>query len=68
MSVFLEGPLVVVRDFDVVGIAVLPPEANPVLVVDANAVLPQAVAPQSLQAVPGRDVQLSETTDPVELR
>jgi hypothetical protein len=36
--------LVVVRDFDIVGISILPPETDPILVVDPNTVLTRAVA------------------------
>src|SRR3990172_7326950 len=61
-------PLVIVRDFDVVGIAVLPPKTDPVLVVDANAVLPCAVAAEALQPIAGRDTQLSQAADSIELR
>ena len=61
------GRLVVVRDFDLVGIATLPSEADAVLIVDADAVLPAAVATQALQAVPGRDRQIADTLHTVEL-
>jgi hypothetical protein len=46
---------VVVRDFDVVDIAIFPAEAYPVLIVDANAVLTLPVARQALQPVPRWD-------------
>jgi len=49
---------VVVDDFDVLGVAALPAEADAVLVVDADAVLPLAVARQFLQSVAGRDAAL----------
>jgi hypothetical protein len=59
---------VVVRDFNVVGIAVLPAEAYPVLLVDPNAMLTLAVTCQPFQPVPRWDAQLRESTDPVKLR
>ena len=37
-------PLVVVRDLDVVGMASLPAETDPILVVDPDAPLPQTFA------------------------
>jgi hypothetical protein len=46
--------LVVVRDFDVVGIAILPSEANAILIVHPNAVLSYPVAAQPLEAITGR--------------
>jgi hypothetical protein len=43
--------LVVVHDFDRVNVAVSPLKANSPLIVDANAVLPPAVALQAFQPV-----------------
>jgi hypothetical protein len=51
--------LVVVRDFDFVGIAVLPAETNPILLVDANAMLSATIADQTLKPVAGRDRELA---------
>src|SRR5690606_16164392 len=59
--------LVVVGDFDVVGIAGLPPEADPVLIIDANAVLSQPVFAEPLQSVAGRHLKLGQVADPVQL-
>jgi hypothetical protein len=50
MTVFLS---VVVRDLDIVSTVVGPDEADPVLVVDPDRVLPGMIADQLLQAVPG---------------
>ena len=50
--------LVIVDDLDVVRVAVLPPEADAPLIVDANAVLPGAIPFQLLQAVAGRDAEV----------
>lgn len=49
---FTSGPAAVStkpvqEPFDFVGIATLPPETHPVLIVDANTVLPRAIAPQN---------------------
>jgi hypothetical protein len=48
---------VVVHDLDVVGAVRRPPEADPPLVVDPDAVLPVAVTPQRFEAVARRDAQ-----------
>ena len=58
----------VVRDFDVVGIAVLPPEANPELIVDADTVLAATGATQRLQSISRRNRQLPQFPNAVELR
>jgi hypothetical protein len=59
--------LVVVRDFDFVGIAILPLKTNSILLVDANTVLPAPVTNQSFQAVARRDRQLPQLPNAVEL-
>ncbi len=51
-------PLVIVNDFNLVGVSVLPDEAQPIAVVDADAVLSFTVAAQFLQAVARRDAQI----------
>jgi hypothetical protein len=58
---------VVVRDFNVLGIAVLPSETDPVLLVDSNAMLPPTVAAQLLEPIAGGHSQLTEIPNPVEL-
>jgi hypothetical protein len=63
----LGARLVVVRDFDFVGMAILPPETDPVLLVDANAVLPLTVSAKPFQPVARRDPQLGQVADPVQL-
>ena len=50
----------VVDDLDLPGIAVAPYETDAPLLVDANAVLPPAVAPQGFQPVAGRRPQIFE--------
>jgi hypothetical protein len=59
---------VVVGDFDFVGIAILPPETEPVLIIDPNTVLPRAAAPQPFQSIAGGNAQLPEVPNPVQLR
>jgi hypothetical protein len=52
---------VVVNDFDRIRAGFAPDEADPELVVDANAVLAMAVSPKLLQTVAWRDAQIVET-------
>src|SRR5690606_18346242 len=59
--------LVVVRDFDLVGIAFLPPETDPVLFVDADAVLSGAVTPQPLQVIARGNAQLRQLPHAIDL-
>jgi hypothetical protein len=54
-------------DFNFVGIPVLPLEADPELIVDANAVLSGAVAFQAFEAIARRHAQLAELSHPIEL-
>ncbi len=58
----------VVGDFDVVGMAILPAKTDPVLVIDPDTVLSRSISSQSLQAVTGWNTQLSKLSHPVELR
>jgi len=51
---------VIVDDLDVVGVPVLPAEADPPLIVDANAVLTGAVTLELLQSVARRDAEIVE--------
>jgi len=57
----------VVRDFDLVGIATLPTETDAVLIINANAVLSTPTATQAFKAIPGRNCQLANMTHTVEL-
>jgi hypothetical protein len=45
---------VVVRDFDFIGVSILPAEAGTELIVDPNAVLAASIASQSLKAISRR--------------
>lgn len=51
-------PLVIVNNFNLVGVSVFPDEAQAVTVVNANAVLSFTVAMQFLQAVSGGNAQI----------
>ena len=64
----LERRLVVVRDFDFVGIAGLPSETKAILLIDANTVLTPPGTGQALQSVPRRNRQLAKIGDSIELR
>lgn len=57
----------IVRDFDFVGIAILPPEANSILIVDPNAVLACAIATEPLKSVSGWNSQVLKTLNPIKL-
>lgn len=50
----------VVHDLDIVGVASVPAETHPPLIVDADAVLSSAVAEESLEAVAGGHPQVLE--------
>lgn len=56
----------VVYDFDVVGIAGLPFEANPPLIVDADTVLAFANTPELFQSIPRRHPQVRDLVGGVE--
>jgi hypothetical protein len=59
--------LVVIRDFDLVRISSLPSEANPDLVVDANAILTGTVPLQPFQAVSRRNREVLDIGNSIEL-
>ena len=50
----------IVRDFDVVGVAVTPPKTDPPLIVDTDAVLPDAIPGEFLQSVAWRNPEVGE--------
>jgi len=52
--------LVIIGDFNFVGVVAFPMEADAPLVVDADAVLPESVAAQGFQAVARRDAEFFE--------
>src|SRR3989304_8881488 len=59
---------VVIPYLHVVGVAFLPAEADPPLVVDPNAVLPGTVPFQRLQAIAGRNGKIMQGSRAVEIR
>src|SRR3546814_5121700 len=58
---------VVVHDFYVFGVRAIPAKADPELVVDPDAVLALAIAPQGFQTIARRHPQIIQATGPVEL-
>jgi hypothetical protein len=58
---------VIVRHFNIVGVAILPAEADAPLIVDTNAVLTDAIARQSFQPIGGRNPQIVQALSSVEL-
>ncbi len=61
------GALVVVSDFDLRGIAVLPAKADAVLSVDPDAVLAEPVALQAFQPIPWGNPEVIQSIDPMQL-
>jgi hypothetical protein len=59
---------VVVHHFDLLRFAVLPDEADPILVVDPNAVLPLPIAGKSLKAIARERAEVVEALGGVQLR
>jgi hypothetical protein len=58
---------VVVHHLDLLGVAVLPHEADPILVVDPDAVLPTPIATESLEVVARERAQVVEPSRGVQL-
>jgi hypothetical protein len=56
----------IVNQFRVVGIAFFPAEADPVLAVHPNAVLPGPISLQSLQAIAWRNSQVVQGSRPMQ--
>jgi hypothetical protein len=56
---------VVIRDLDVRGSRRRPYEADAVLIIDADAVLPGAIAFQRFQAIAGRNAQIIDSSGPM---
>jgi len=50
----------IVRDFYIADVVIAPNKANPVLIVNANAVLSLSVAAQFLESVTGRTLQITQ--------
>jgi hypothetical protein len=58
---------VVVYDLDLIGTLIGPDEADPILVVDPDAVLPSTVARERFQSIPGRNAEIVEPHNRVEI-
>jgi hypothetical protein len=58
---------VVVHDLNIEGVTIAPLEADPVLIVDANAVLPLPVALESLQPIPWEQCEIRQALSGVNL-
>ena len=58
---------VVVDDLHVFGVAILPDETDPVLIVDSDAVLSAAIAREGFQPIAGKCRQVSKFAGSVEL-
>jgi len=56
----------IVRDLDIEGIAILPVEAKPVVLVDPNARTPRAVALRTLASIPWGDSEVAQVARPVQ--
>ncbi len=58
----------VVHNFDPSCIALVPFEANPPLVIDANAILPLPITLQSFETIAGRHAQIVQNLRPAARR
>jgi predicted phosphoribosyltransferase len=58
---------VVVRDFDIVGIAILPVKADTILLIDADTVLAGPFPFESFEAVAWGYGQFAQVTNPIHL-
>jgi hypothetical protein len=61
-------PSVVVHDLDVLRFAVLPHEADPILVIDPDAVLPPPITAKGLEVIARKRAQVVESLGRVQLR
>jgi hypothetical protein len=57
----------IIRDFNVVSLFILKPEADPPLIIDANAPLPDAIPGQRFQVVGWRHAEVAENSDCINL-
>lgn len=58
--------LVIIGDFDFVGISCLPTKTNSILIVDTDTMLTLPIASKSLQTISGRDGEIAEVANPIE--
>lgn len=59
--------LVIVRGFNLVSIASLPSETNPILIIDPDTMLPAPVATQPFQAISPWHSEITEVSDSIDL-
>ncbi len=57
----------IVRDFNFVGIASLPSETNPILIVAPDTVLPAPVSSQPFEAIPPWNSKFADVSDSIDL-
>lgn len=58
--------LVVICDFDFVGIFSLPTETNSILIVDADTMLTLPITAESLQTISGWDGEIAKVANPIQ--
>lgn len=58
----------IVNDFDIVGIAFMPTETQPPLIIDPNGVLPFTVALEQFESISGQSTQIIERARRLENR
>ena len=61
-------PSVVVHDLDVLRLAVLPHEADPILIIDPDAVLPSPITAKGLEVIARKRAQVVESLGCMQLR
>jgi hypothetical protein len=54
----------VVDDFDLVGMFILPPEADSVLFIDPDAMLPESIPTKTLQPIPRWNGEFGQVPNP----
>ena len=57
----------IVRDFNFVGIASLPSETNPILIVDSNTVLSDPISAQPFEVIPSWNSELAKVSNSIDL-
>jgi len=57
----------IVRDFNFIGIAGLPSETHPILIVDPDTVLPSPVSAQPFEAISPWNSKLADVSDSIDL-
>jgi hypothetical protein len=57
----------IVRDFNFIGIASLPSETNPILIVDSNTVLSDPISAQPFEVIPSWNSELAKVSNSIDL-